>query len=58
MLRDLLKRWFDLTLDERRALIFVLALFLLGLIARTVMYRNQQPDPLPAGDVRESTTMP
>lgn len=54
MHHDFFKRWFDLTTDEYRALTLVLALFLIGLIARVFVYRNQQPDPWPAHDNGET----
>ncbi len=47
MLRDAYNAWFGLTPDESRAVVVVLALFLLGLIARFVIYRAEKPDPLP-----------
>ncbi len=34
------KRWFDLTLEERRALIVIITLFLIGLAARYVLQRT------------------
>lgn len=38
--------WFHLTHDERKLVVFILALFLVGLTARYIHLRQQQPDPV------------
>ncbi len=48
--RRQLPAWLDLTLQERKFLLGILAIALVGLAARYLHLRNQQPEPYrPAG---------
>ena len=45
-----LRSWFSLAPDERKIIAGILAIALLGLVARYVHLRSQHPDPIqPAG---------
>lgn len=47
MLRDLRGGWFCLTPAERRAVLLLLALFLIGLMALVFYHRIEKDDPIP-----------
>ncbi len=47
------KLWFYLTKEERRLVLGILVLALIGLAARYMHLRNQRPDPLPAAPAAE-----
>lgn len=46
------KLWFHLTEEERWLVVAILALALLGLTARYIHLRSQEPDPAPAVETR------
>ena len=46
------KLWLYLTPEERRLVLLILVLALIGLTARYIHLKNQQPDPVPATETR------
>jgi len=49
-----IRSWFDLAPDERKFMAGILAIALVGLVARYVHLRNQKPDPAAPAGVEQS----
>ena len=52
-----LRAWFDLAPDERKFLTGILAIALVGLVARYVHLKNQKPEPITLEGVEQAGKM-